>query len=89
MVLKANDTDTNSSGSESDDVSFITRKFKSFLRKNHKHHQKRKKIRIAKILKVFLILFVLNAGSLDMSKLIVLHLRITQERRRVRRNPST
>ncbi|PKU65763.1 hypothetical protein MA16_Dca019745 [Dendrobium catenatum] len=35
--------DINSFGSESDNVDFITRKFKSFLRKKHKHHPKWKR----------------------------------------------
>ncbi|PKU76534.1 hypothetical protein MA16_Dca001138 [Dendrobium catenatum] len=58
--------DTNSSGSESDDVAFITRQFKSFLRKNNKYQRKWKKINIAKTLKVLLVLFAINAGSLGM-----------------------
>ncbi|PKU76283.1 Retrovirus-related Pol polyprotein from transposon TNT 1-94 [Dendrobium catenatum] len=43
VALKVNDTDNNSSGSESDDVSFITRQFKNFLRKNNNYHQKLKR----------------------------------------------
>ncbi|PKU73476.1 hypothetical protein MA16_Dca008040 [Dendrobium catenatum] len=35
--------DTDSFGSERDDVAFITKQFKSFLRKNNKYHQKWKR----------------------------------------------
>ncbi|PKU75896.1 hypothetical protein MA16_Dca005943 [Dendrobium catenatum] len=38
IALKANKTNTNSSGSKRDEVAFITRQFKNFLRKSHKHH---------------------------------------------------
>ncbi|KAI0493791.1 hypothetical protein KFK09_023916 [Dendrobium nobile] len=39
IALKAHKSDSESSESESDDVAFITRQFKSFLRKKQKHHQ--------------------------------------------------
>ncbi|PKU80058.1 hypothetical protein MA16_Dca027140 [Dendrobium catenatum] len=39
IALKANETNTDSFGSESDEVAFITIKFKNSLRKSHKHHQ--------------------------------------------------
>ncbi|KAI0488426.1 hypothetical protein KFK09_028257 [Dendrobium nobile] len=40
VALKANDSDTDSSGSESDDVALIMRQFKSFLRNKHKNNQR-------------------------------------------------
>ncbi|KAI0496425.1 hypothetical protein KFK09_022741 [Dendrobium nobile] len=43
MALKANNTNTDSSGYENDNVVFITRQFKSFLRKKQKDHQKWKR----------------------------------------------
>ncbi|KAI0492032.1 hypothetical protein KFK09_026297 [Dendrobium nobile] len=39
ITLKAHKSDYESSGSESDEIAFITRQFKSFLRKKQKHHQ--------------------------------------------------
>ncbi|KAI0510890.1 hypothetical protein KFK09_011500 [Dendrobium nobile] len=39
VALKAHKSDSQSSGSESDEVAFIIRQFKSFLRKKQKHHQ--------------------------------------------------
>ncbi|PKU86817.1 Retrovirus-related Pol polyprotein from transposon TNT 1-94 [Dendrobium catenatum] len=43
MALKDNNLDTDSSGFKNNDVAFITRQFKSFLRKNNKYHQKWKR----------------------------------------------
>ncbi|PKU76803.1 Retrovirus-related Pol polyprotein from transposon TNT 1-94 [Dendrobium catenatum] len=43
VALKANNSDTGSSGSKNDDIALITRQFKSFLRKSHKHHQNGRK----------------------------------------------
>ncbi|KAI0529098.1 hypothetical protein KFK09_001644 [Dendrobium nobile] len=39
MELKANNRNSDSFGYESNDIALITRQFKSFLRKKHKHHQ--------------------------------------------------
>ncbi|KAI0502597.1 hypothetical protein KFK09_017551 [Dendrobium nobile] len=39
IALKAHKSDSESFGSKSDEIAFITRQFKSFLRKKQKHHQ--------------------------------------------------
>ncbi|KAI0516137.1 hypothetical protein KFK09_008809 [Dendrobium nobile] len=43
VALKAHKSDSKSSGSESDEVAFITRQFKSFVRKKQKHHWRKGK----------------------------------------------
>ncbi|KAI0522554.1 hypothetical protein KFK09_004934 [Dendrobium nobile] len=51
VALKANKSNSDSSGSESDDFALITRQFKSFLRKKQKHHQNWRKGKDNKFLK--------------------------------------
>ncbi|KAI0519727.1 hypothetical protein KFK09_007186 [Dendrobium nobile] len=43
VALKAHKSDSDSSGSESDEVAFISRQFRNFLRKKQKHHWRKGK----------------------------------------------
>ena len=63
VALKTNDTESETSGSDSDDVALITRQFKSFLRRSKGIIIRDIKVNPVRILKVHLTWFVLNAGN--------------------------